>query len=324
MLRLLGRRKREEQRDELLSAYLDGELGAEERRRLETRLTQDATLRAELRALHQTVSLVRELPQVAAPRNFILSESMVARRQPAPRQESQAIPTRPRPRIWTAPVLTAATAVVSLLFVVVLLGDLLLPGIGGLASAPEPMAQSKEIPQLALEAAPTGEGAGIEGDLAPSSTSAPMAAAEVPREEPKMAVEEEATAGTEDEVAPSSALEPPPAGEAPREEPEMAVAEEMPEEIQPQEAPLETGTPSVGGATLTAPAGGGGPTEEATAPTEVPAVGEEPAGRELLDESDMEGLRRLRLPWEVLEIGLGLAAVVLTVTTIRAWRVRRR
>jgi hypothetical protein len=38
----------------------------------------------------------------------------------------------------------------------------------------------------------------------------------------------------------------------------------------------------------------------------------------------MEGLRRLRLPWEVLEIGLGLAAVVLTVTTIRAWRVRRR
>jgi hypothetical protein len=33
---------------------------------------------------------------------------------------------------------------------------------------------------------------------------------------------------------------------------------------------------------------------------------------------------RGRLPWEVLEVGLGLTAVVLAFTTIRAWRVRRR
>lgn len=237
--------------------------------------------------------------------------------------------------------LTAATAVVSLLFVVVLLGDLLLPGIGGLASAPEAMEQSREVPQMALEAAPAGDEVEMEREAAPSATSAPMPDAKAPGEGPEMAVEE--------------------AAEAPREESEMAVEEEAPEEMGADEAPLETGTPSP----LTA-AGGGGPTEEAAAPAaptaepmvaptvvsgtgltstipaEPPAVAEEPAGEELgllepapdeievtppaipAEDRGVQEPAHGRLPWEALEVGLGLAAVILTFTTIRAWRVRRR
>jgi hypothetical protein len=397
MLRLVGRRKSEEERrDELLSAYLDGELGERERQRLEARLAQDPTLRAELRALHQTVSLLEELPHVAAPRNFILSKSMVERRQPAPRREPQPRLSRVERMAWAAPLLTAATAVVSLLFAVVLVGDLLLPGTGGLASVPEAMEQSKEIPQIALEAEPADEAFRIEGEVAPSPTLAPMAAAEAPAEEPEMAAEVEEEAGIEREVAPSAtaapmaaaeapvvepemAVEdkartegedtpsplstPAPAGEAPREEPEMAIAAEAEaaEGTQASEALPEEETPPA----LT-PAAGGGPTEEATAlaaptaeprlaptvvsgaastatiPPEAPAVSDAPAEGELgllepapgeievtplpiqAEERAVRGPSRGRLPWELLEVGLGLAAVVLTFVTIQAWRVRRR
>jgi hypothetical protein len=363
MLRLLRRRKSEEERrDELLSAYLDGELGEGERQRLEARLAQDPTLRAELRALRQTVSLVQELPEVAAPRNFILSKSMVERRQPAPRPEPQVLrPSSERVRrAWAAPLLTAATAVVSLLFVVVLAGDLLLPGIGGLASAPQQLEQSKEIPQIALEAAPAGEGGEMEDEVAPSPTLAPMAP-EAPREEPETAVEEKEDVRVEREVAPSPTPPPTPAVEAPLEEAEMA-----PEEEEEAIEEMQTEPAWPGAETPAAPMGGGAATEEAAAlaaatpepmvaptvvseavltptiPAEAPMVSEAPAEGEVgllgptpseieaapvpiqAEERGLERPVRGRLPWEVLEIGLGLTALVLTFATIQAWRVRRR
>jgi ATP-dependent Lon protease len=146
MVRLFTRQTKElEQRDELLSAYLDGQLSAGERARLEAQLAADPALRAELEALRHTVTLVRDLPLVSIPRNFILSPAVAARPRPAPL-------ARPR-RAWAAPLLTAATTVVSLLFVVVLAGDLLLSGVGRLAlgpAAPPPV----EAPQVALEPSP--------------------------------------------------------------------------------------------------------------------------------------------------------------------------
>jgi hypothetical protein len=353
MLRLLGRRKREEERrDELLSAYLDGELGERECQRLEARLAQDATLRAELSALRQTVSLMQELPQVAAPRNFILSESMVRRRQPAAGPEPRARSRRAQSRAWAAPLLTAATAVVSLLFAVVLVGDLLLPGIGGLATAPQPMEQAKEIPQIALEAAPAEEEVRVEREVEPSPTSAPLAAAEAPPEEPETAAVEKEHAEVEGEVAHSPAP-PTQAVEAPAEEPAEPVEgeEKAAEQLRAEEAVPETETPS-------AAVGAGGPTEEAAAiaaPTVVsgeawtPTIA--PEAPELYDEvaegepgllepspddaevapspsqAEDRGLAapvRGRLPWEVLEVGLGLTAVVLAFMTVRAWRARRR
>jgi hypothetical protein len=249
--------------------------------------------------------------------------------------------------------------VVSLLFVVVLVGDLLLPGIGGLASAPEPMGLSKEVPQMALEAAPSGDEVEIEREVRVSPTSAPVAA-EAPPEEPGVVAEEKQEVEVERESEASPTPAPAVAAEAPLEEPEAAAeeGEEAAEGTRADETLPEEETPPAPTA-----AGGGEPTEEAAAalvaptaepmvaPTVVsgaaltstiPAVAEEPAEEELglleptsdeirvapptiqVEERGVEEPSRGRLPWEVLEIGLGLAALVLTFTTIRAWRVRRR
>jgi hypothetical protein len=57
---------------ELLSAYLDGALSDSERSTLEARLQAEPDLRRELETLRQTVMLVKGLPTLKAPRNFIL------------------------------------------------------------------------------------------------------------------------------------------------------------------------------------------------------------------------------------------------------------
>ncbi len=346
MLRLLGwRRSEEERRDELLSAYLDGELSEREREQLEARLSQDPALRAELRTLHQTVSLVHQLPQVSAPRNFILSESVLRRREPAPAPE-------PR-RAWAAPLLTAATAVVSLLFVVVLAGDLLLPGVGGLASAPQPMLQSEERAPMEVEAVVTRE---VERESAVGPAPSPTASSKDTREEPEMAAEDElspaeATRAAEAPAGMGGAPEAEdttPAEEAP-EEPEVAVEEEL----SPAEATRAAQAPPGAGATPP-PAEEAGPTEEVrslaapttpptvterfvltpTIPPEEPLVSEEELG--LLEPTpsefeatpppvwEQEGLSEAHVPWRALEVALGLAALVLTFGTIRAWQARRR
>src|SRR5262245_47955993 len=67
---------------ELLSAYIDGALTETERAALETRLAAEDELRQELEALRETVGLIRALPERAAPRNFVLSRSMMLERRP--------------------------------------------------------------------------------------------------------------------------------------------------------------------------------------------------------------------------------------------------
>ncbi len=149
-MRLWGwRRSEAERRDELLSAYLDGELGAREREQLEARLSKDADLREELQALSHVATVVHELPRVSAPRNFILSESMVSRQKTA---------SAPEPRqAWAAPLLTAATAVSSLLFAVVLAGQLMLPGLTDFAAAPEAMGPMEEAAPMVVDEYPVPE-----------------------------------------------------------------------------------------------------------------------------------------------------------------------
>lgn len=101
--------------NERLSAYIDGELGASERVRLERQFAGDADLRAELAALRRTIALVQDLPPVAVPRNFLLPQTTAA-------QLHVGLATRPR-LAWAAPLLTAASTVVSLLFVAALAGS---------------------------------------------------------------------------------------------------------------------------------------------------------------------------------------------------------
>lgn len=56
---------------EILSAYVDGELTAEERTALEARLESDQVLRADLRELEATVHLVRAHGPTRAPEDFL-------------------------------------------------------------------------------------------------------------------------------------------------------------------------------------------------------------------------------------------------------------
>ncbi|HMQ34291.1 MAG TPA: anti-sigma factor, partial [Chloroflexaceae bacterium] len=57
---------------ELLSAYLDNQLGVAERVNLERRLEAEPALRAELAELREAVGAVRALEPVRPPRSFTL------------------------------------------------------------------------------------------------------------------------------------------------------------------------------------------------------------------------------------------------------------
>jgi len=67
--------------EELISAYVDGQLSEVERAAFEARLTQDSALRRRVLATRLLVREARRLPPVALPRNFILSSDV--RRTPA-------------------------------------------------------------------------------------------------------------------------------------------------------------------------------------------------------------------------------------------------
>jgi len=154
---MLGKNRARERMDELLSAYIDGALSPRERARLEARLAQDADLRARLESLQRTVALVRGMPPLRAPRNFLLTPAMVRRPAPVARR--------------LAPALTFATAISGLLCVLLLVGNLLSAGWGGMgAAAPAPMVAYEGTPQV-LE---TGE---------PGAKKAPPVSETVPPEE---------------------------------------------------------------------------------------------------------------------------------------------
>lgn len=96
---------------EQLSAYVDGQLSARERARVEERLQTDSHLQQALDDLRVTRSAVQSLGRLRAPRNFTLAPEMVGQRGER------------RPRLFNT--FRLASVVSSLLFVVVLLGDLL-------------------------------------------------------------------------------------------------------------------------------------------------------------------------------------------------------
>ena len=96
-----------------LSAYVDDEVSHRERRRIEAHLAHCEECRAELRALRWTVGLLRQAPPVKAPRLFVVREADLAKEQRPVRRRAPLLVTQ-----W-------ATAVVALLFVLVLGGDLL-------------------------------------------------------------------------------------------------------------------------------------------------------------------------------------------------------
>ena len=108
MARLFKREAR--RREELLSAYVDGELTASEQREVEELLASSEDARRELAELQATVDLVAQLPELGLPRSFALDAA-----------------TKPRWTLWWPSVRTTglATSIATMLLVGLVAGDML-------------------------------------------------------------------------------------------------------------------------------------------------------------------------------------------------------
>jgi anti-sigma factor RsiW len=308
----------DEQRDELLSAYLDGELPADVRIRLEERCTVDPQLRAELAALRQTVRLLHQMRPMPVPRNFILPET-VAGVQPAQRARSRLA--------WAAPWLTAATAAVSLLFVLVLAGGVLFAVSSPAAMAPAILGErDMSAPELGAQSVETVQ---VEKESETLSTEAPMAA-EAPAPEATTRADEGAVAGANTRVPATAeegaAAEQPEMPMEPAPEQEKAAGEEMASSAVAPSPEVDTAPPSA----AEQPPDDARSGEPAAAPEGPPSTGPgAPSGEEGLA-AGQDGratwalYRRPVNLWLGLGIFLGLATVALIVTTVMAWRARRR
>jgi anti-sigma factor RsiW len=159
-----------------LSAYLDGQLSLKDSAHLEEKLQASADLRAALDELRHTRSLLRIQPVIRAPRNFLLTPSMVS--EPRPRARSFRM----------FPAMRLASALAFALFILVLAGDFLTgggpPAVGPVAFQSMQMAApAAEMKSAPVEApAPQGETvieapavpeAATEANLAEGVTAAP-------------------------------------------------------------------------------------------------------------------------------------------------------
>ncbi len=325
--------KNRERRREALSAYLDGELSAREKARLERALAQDAPLRAELAELRRTVQMVRSLPALPVPRSFTLDPAVYGR-------------TRPR-RVHLYPVMRAATVLAVVAFVFLTASTFLFRGLTQMAPAGDVAMVEVEVTrvvekevlvvetvevELAVEAEPA-EGEAITAAPmmeapAPAEPAAETAVEEaeavVPEAEPADAAQEEmaAPAAPSPDAAPSAtpaaapevgvgAGEPLPSVEVsptpePTPEPTAATLARAAEESveAPPEAPLPEALPAVE-QPLEAPLPEATPTE----PVEEPP------------EADTDQGRLGQVDWRLLAgAGAGLLGVGLLVVTLLARR----
>lgn len=158
--------------EELISAYLDKRVSAEEQDFFERHVASCADCRAQLEATRSMIAALKAMPAVKAPRSFVLPREMA--RQPR------------RSFFSLYPALRLATVVAAMAFVVLFAGDLLINQRGGAsapqsipAAAPAPIAmQATEAP---LEAAPAQAATAAEAydasATAPAEPEAPMAGA---------------------------------------------------------------------------------------------------------------------------------------------------
>lgn len=148
--------------DELLSAYIDGQLSAQERARVDAVLDRSAVDRDNLEMMQQTVNLLHELPRVPLPRAFTLSEAQVGIR----RQER---------RTWGFfALLRSATVATAMLFAVLLGGDYYLRTVGVPGTTAQPMValQTGSAEMTAAEPTPAAAGSTETMDNATTQESA--------------------------------------------------------------------------------------------------------------------------------------------------------
>ena len=142
----MARQSDHQRAEELISAYLDQQVTAEEKQFFERHVATCADCRAQLAATRSMVAALRAMPVVKAPRSFVLPREMAR----SPKRSAFA---------WY-PALRLATVLAALAFVVLFAGDLLISRSGGTAlqmsipaAAPAPRVEKPAVVMPA--AAPT-------------------------------------------------------------------------------------------------------------------------------------------------------------------------
>ena len=131
--------------EELISAYLDKRVSAEERNFFEGHVASCADCRAQLEATRSMVAALKAMPAVKAPRSFVL-----------PREMGRQSATQPkRSFISLYPALRLATVVAALAFVVLFAGDLLINRVGSNNTSQSIPAMAPAPVALQAPAAPT-------------------------------------------------------------------------------------------------------------------------------------------------------------------------
>ena len=134
------KKNRQDQWIENLSAYLDGEVTIQERRKLEVLLQENESLRQQLSALAKTRALLRHAPRLKAPRNFTLTAAML------PQKQGSAFWL---PMMSTSSILAAVALIVTYVF--------------NLTSFASP----KMMPNYAMDTAPMAESMTTAAEVAP-------------------------------------------------------------------------------------------------------------------------------------------------------------
>jgi hypothetical protein len=168
--------------EELISAYLDKRVSAEEQDFFERHVASCAECRAQLETTRSLVAALRAMPVVKAPHSFVLPRETA--KQPG------------RPFLSWYPALRLATAIAAMAFVVLFAGDLLISRSDGAsalqtipAAAPAPAAM--QAPEAPPPAAPTQESAAAK---TAADTAAAPAAMQAPEASPTAAPTTTATA----------------------------------------------------------------------------------------------------------------------------------
>ena len=154
--------------EDLIAAYVDGDVTAEERLQVETAMAASEQVAWEVESLRRTVDLLRELPKAALPRSFVLAESQVedvlhARRARSNRSPAAGTEAPPAENPWQRilsflvggnPLYRNAAMAAAVLFLVVVAADVSLPQpqVGTLATGSDRQSAQTSTPQLQVTA----------------------------------------------------------------------------------------------------------------------------------------------------------------------------
>jgi hypothetical protein len=123
--------------DELLSAYIDGDISEAEKQQIELAIATDPEIAWQVETLRQTVALLRAMPSVPLPRSFVLQEEQVADILHARRSSGLSVARSKDLSIWQRLLgffntgnlaLRNASAVAATLFVIITLSRTFLAG----------------------------------------------------------------------------------------------------------------------------------------------------------------------------------------------------